>query len=85
MTDQIEEQDVELDENEIEEAHDPKNAEAQSIASVKSAEKAGKTAKLPSMGTAKNNTKQDKMEKPKTKAGMINASFAKMSLSLIHI
>ena len=79
MTDQIEEQDVELDENEIEEAHDPKNAEAQSIASVKSAEKAGKTAKLPSMGTAKNNTKQDKMEKPKTKAGMINASFAKMS------
>ena len=31
MTDQIEDQDVELDE-EIEEAHDPKNAEAQSLA-----------------------------------------------------
>lgn len=37
MTDQIEDQDVELDE-EIEEAHDPKNAEAQSVASVDAAE-----------------------------------------------
>ena len=80
MTDQIEEQDVELNDNDVvEEAHDPKNAEAQSVASVKSAEKAGKTAKLPNMGTAKNNTKQDKMEKPKTKAGMINAAFSKMN------
>jgi len=33
MTDQVKEQDVELD-DEIEEAHDPKNAEEQSIASV---------------------------------------------------
>tara|TARA_R110000822_G_scaffold194194_5_gene332501 strand:- start:1180 stop:2115 length:936 start_codon:yes stop_codon:yes gene_type:complete len=40
MTDQIEDQDVELDED-IEEAHDPKNAEAQSIASVDAAEKKG--------------------------------------------
>lgn len=39
MTDQID-QDVELDE-EIEEAHDPKNAEAQSIASVDAAEEKG--------------------------------------------
>ena len=39
MTDQID-QDVELDE-EIEEAHDPKNAEAQSVASVDAAEKKG--------------------------------------------
>ena len=39
MTDQID-YDVELDE-EIEEAHDPKNAEAQSIASVDAAEKKG--------------------------------------------
>ena len=78
MTDQIEEQDVELNDNDVvEEAHDPKNAEAQSVASVKSAEKAGKTAKLPNMGTAKNNTKQDPM--PKTKAGMINAAFTKMN------
>lgn len=46
MTDQIEEQDVELNENEeiVDEAHDPKNAETQSVASVKSAEAAGKTA-----------------------------------------
>lgn len=41
MTDQIEEQDVELDE-EIEEAHDPKNAEAQSIAAT---DKAGDATK----------------------------------------
>jgi hypothetical protein len=43
MTDQIEEQDVELNENEeiVDEAHDPKNAEAQSVASVDAA--AGKT------------------------------------------
>ena len=40
MTDQIEDQDFELDE-EIEEAHDPKNAEAQSVASVDAAEKKG--------------------------------------------
>ena len=38
MTDQVKDQDVELDE-EIEEAHDPKNAEAQSVASVDAAEK----------------------------------------------
>ena len=43
MTDQVQDQDVELDE-EIEEAHDPKNAEQQSVASVKKAEGAGKTA-----------------------------------------
>jgi len=47
MTDQIEEQDVELNENEeiVDEAHDPKNAETQSVASVKSAEGAGKRCK----------------------------------------
>jgi hypothetical protein len=82
MTDenQIEDQDVELydDENEIMEAqgHDPKNAEAQSVASVDAA--GGKT------GTAKkrkgDNTKQDPMPKmPNTKAGMINAAFTKMN------
>jgi hypothetical protein len=43
MTDQID-QDVELDE-EIEEAHDPKNAEAQSVASVDAAEEKGPRAK----------------------------------------
>ena len=45
MTDQIQDQDVELNEDEnFVEAHDPKNAEEQSVASVKSAEGAGKTA-----------------------------------------
>tara|TARA_B100000575_G_scaffold294266_1_gene309080 strand:- start:501 stop:1457 length:957 start_codon:yes stop_codon:yes gene_type:complete len=47
MTDQVEEQDVELveDENEVEEAHDPKNAEQQSLAANDKAEAAGKKAK----------------------------------------
>jgi methylphosphotriester-DNA--protein-cysteine methyltransferase len=44
MTDQVQDQEVELDE-EIEEAHDPKNAEAQSIASVDAAEEKGPRAK----------------------------------------
>jgi len=44
MTDQIKDQDVELDE-EIEEAHDPKNAEQQSFAANDKAEAAGKKAK----------------------------------------
>ena len=81
MADQIEEQDVELTEDEsVEEAHDPKNAEAQSIASVDKAGDASGKAKLPDMGTAKNNTKQDPMQKvPGTKAGLINAMFNKMN------
>ena len=68
--DQVENQDVELQENdeEISEMkHDPKNAEAQSVASV---DKAGDAT-----GTAPkrkgDNTKKDPM--PKTKAGMIAA------------
>lgn len=78
MTDQYtEDQEIELhdDENEIMEAqgHDPKNAEAQSVASV---DKAGDAT-----GTAKkrkgDNTKQDPM--PKTKAGMINAAYNHLS------
>lgn len=44
MTDQVEEQDVELDETEIEEAHDPKNAEEQSVAATKKAGDATKAA-----------------------------------------
>ena len=83
MTDenQIEDQDVELhdDENEVvEEAHDPKNAEDQSVKSVDQAGDAGNTAPLPTSpgATAKNNTKKDPM--PKTKAGMINAMVMKM-------
>ena len=45
MTDQLKRQDAELDDDEnVVEAHDPNNAEEQSIASVKSASAAGKTA-----------------------------------------
>ena len=69
--------DVENEDEVVEEAHDPKNAEAQSVASVDKAGDATGSAKLPNMGTAKNNTKQDPM--PKTKAGMINAMFTKMN------
>ena len=76
MTDQIQDQDVELDENEIEEAHDPKNAEAQSIASVKGAEGKGKTAKEPG---GKGGAKDPMQKLPGTKAGMINAMYMKAS------
>ena len=78
MTDKenIENQDVELQESEEEISemkHDPKNAEAQSVASVDKAGDATGTAGARSMagGTAKDNTKKDPM--PKTKAGMIAA------------
>ena len=78
MTDQYtEDQDLELHddvENEVvEEAHDPKNAEAQSVASVDAAgEKTGTAKKRKG-----DSTKQDPM--PKTKAGMINAAYTKLS------
>ena len=78
MTDQYtEDQGIELhdDENEIMEAqgHDPKNAEAQSVASVDAAgEKTGTAKKRKG-----DNTKQDPM--PKSKAGMINAAYNHMS------
>lgn len=75
--DQNQDQEVELhdDENEIMEAqgHDPKNAEAQSVASVDAAgEKTGTAKKRKG-----DNTKQDPM--PKSKAGMINAAYNHMS------
>ena len=80
MADNIENQDVELHEDEeiSEMKHDPKNAEAQSIASV---DKAGETtgtvgARKMAGGTAKDNTKKDPM--PKTKAGMIAAMVHNM-------
>ncbi len=80
MADNIENQDVELHEDEeiSEMKHDPKNAEAQSIASV---DKAGETtgtvgARKMAGGTAKDNTKKDPMVK--TKAGMIAAMVHNM-------
>ena len=86
MTDenQIEDQEVELhdevtDEVVEEGTHDPKNAEAQSVASVDKAGDATGTAPHRKMagGTASDNTKQDPM--PRTKAGMINAMYKEMS------
>ena len=77
MTDQVEDQEVELeDEVEIEEAHDPKNAEAQSVASVKGAEGKGKTAKEPG---GKGGKAEPMQKLPGTKAGMINAMYMKAS------
>ena len=73
MTDQIEEQDVELNEDELEEAHDPKNAEAQSVKATAAAGKAGPTAKEPGGAGGK----ADPMPKL-TKAGMVNAMYKKM-------
>ena len=79
MTDQYtEDQEVELHddvENEVVEegTHDPKNAEAQSVASVDAAgDKTGSAKKRKG-----DNTKKDPM--PKTKAGMINAAYQMMS------
>ena len=78
MTDenQIEDQEIDLhDDNEVvEEAHDPKNAEAQSVASVdKAGDATGTAAKRKG-----DSGKQDPMPKmPGTKAGMINALYMK--------
>jgi hypothetical protein len=80
MTDenQIEDQEIDLhDDNEVvEEAHDPKNAEAQSVASVdKAGDATGTAAKRKG-----DSGKQDPMPKmPGTKAGMINAMYMKAS------
>ena len=82
MTDNnIENQDVELQESEEEISemkHDPKNAEAQSVASVDKAGDATGSAPTRKMagGTAADNTKKDPM--PKTKAGMIAAMVHNM-------
>ena len=84
MTDenQVEDQDqeVELHDNVedevVEEAHDPKNAEAQSVASVDAAEKKAGTAKK----RKGDKTQKDPMQKlPGTKAAMINAAFQHMN------
>jgi hypothetical protein len=68
MTDQVQDQDVELDEIEIEEAqtHDPKNAEAQSVAA---ADKAGDaTKKAPARKGDKSNSEPSHLKGAGTKA-----------------
>ena len=77
----IEDQEVELhdDDNEVvEEAHDPKNAEAQSVASVDKAGDATGSAPLPTSpgATANKATKKDAM--PKTKAALMAAMMNNM-------
>ena len=77
MTDnnQVEDQDVELQEDDeeiLEMKHDPKNAEAQSVASIDQAGDA--TGSAPKRKG--DNTKKDPM--PKTKAGMIAGIVGKM-------
>jgi len=64
MTDQVQDQDVELEEENVEEAHDPKNAEAQSVAATDKAGKATGTAPA-RKGDKKNSDKMAKVEKPK--------------------
>lgn len=67
-------QDVELDDNEdVVEAHDPKNAEKQSIGSIKSAERAGPTAK------SRKGDKSNGEAMSKTKANMISVAHDLMS------
>ena len=61
------------DEDVVEEAHDPKNAENASVASVKGA--AGKTAKAPEPAPKQGTH----MPMPKTKAGMLQAMYLKQS------
>lgn len=75
--DQNVDQEVELhdDENEVvEEAHDPKNAEAAAVDATAKAGQAGPAAKEP----GGKGGKADPMEKPKTKAGMISAMYQKL-------
>ena len=81
MTDKIENQDVELQEDDEEilemQKHDPKNAEAQSIAATdKAGDATGTAPKRSAAGGATDNTKKDPM--PKTKAGMIAAMVGNM-------
>lgn len=64
---------VKLDENEIEEAHDPMNAEGDSIKSVEKADDMMKKA------PARRGDKSNSEPMPKTKAGMLSAVYQKMN------
>jgi len=72
MNVELPDEDIELEAG----AHDPKNAEAQSVASVAKTDDSIK--KAPALKGDKPNAK-DEPSKPKTKAGMINAMYSKMS------
>lgn len=76
---EIDSPEEEIQEASVEEAVDPKDAEAASVAAADKAADAGKSAPARKMagGTAADNTTKDPM--PKTKAGMINVMFSKMN------
>lgn len=84
MTDQVEDQDVELDENEIEEAHDPKNAEQQSVASVGKAGEA--TKKAPARKGDKSNAQASELKGAATKAESVefNGDFSEDLNALVE-
>jgi hypothetical protein len=74
MTDKKLSQDVELSENEdVLEAHDPKNAEAQSVASVDAAADKAPVAKK------RTGDKSNGEKMPKTKAGMVETMHGKLT------
>lgn len=74
MTDSLKKQDVELDDNEgIEEAHDPKNAPADSAKVVDKATQAGK-----GQAPARKGDKRSSEGMPSTKAGMLNAIYSSL-------
>ena len=74
MTDQVEEQDVELEEEIVDEAHDPKNAEQQSLDANDKAEDAGKKAKH-RKGDKKNS---DPMQKAPAAPGAMKSEMSGM-------
>jgi hypothetical protein len=87
MTDQIQDQDVELDDETVEEAHDPKNAEAQSVDSVAKAADATKQAPA-RKGDKKNAEKSDLKAAPadgtKMEAAEVEINFDNELGSLVE-
>lgn len=84
MTDQVQDQDVELDE-EIEEAHDPKNAEAQSVAATAKAGDA--TKKAPSRKGDKSNSEPSHLKgagKTKAESVEFNGDFSEDLNALVE-
>jgi gas vesicle protein len=86
MTDQVQDQDVELDEIEIEEAqaHDPKNAEAQSVAATAKAGDA--TKKAPARKGDKSNSEPSQLKGAGTKAESVefNGDFSEDLNALVE-
>ena len=86
MTDQVQDQDVELDEIEIEEAqtHDPKNAEAQSVAATANAGDA--TKKAPARKGDKSNSEPSQLKSAGTKAESVefNGDFSEDLNALVE-